>query len=150
MVENDLISVNILNEPLLSVMIELASQVGAKLYFMYSAGEKKVSASFDGLTLENALKTLLKGENYAVVYSGQINQSERTEYRSVESIYVFFSDSARFNSEPESGHRETEITRPRYMPNFQQEISLPDAVMSDLPAEQKEERLPVSAVESMD
>jgi hypothetical protein len=27
---------------------------------------------------------------------------------------------------------------------------LPDAVMSDLPAEQKEERLPVSAVESMD
>lgn len=64
----DLLSVNARQTPLGDVLAEVARRAGFELSAVLPLAGRRVSVSFDALSLEHALRRLLAGESFALVY----------------------------------------------------------------------------------
>lgn len=87
-IDKGMISAGIREMPLHEVMRKLASLTEVKIYVNPLVREKKVSVIFDDLNLESAIRRLLKGTNYALLYNRKIDGADKYVDGTSISIYI--------------------------------------------------------------
>jgi hypothetical protein len=62
-----LLTADITEVPLRTVLAKLAQEIGAKVYIADAVANEPVSVKFDGLPLEEGISQILKGKNYTLI-----------------------------------------------------------------------------------
>jgi hypothetical protein len=77
-VEGDRVTAKIEYYPLREVLNRLSQMTALEVTIPGAVGEKPVSVEFEGLSMEDGLQRILKGENYALTYadSGGLKESK--------------------------------------------------------------------------
>jgi hypothetical protein len=112
LIDKGLVSADIREAPLYRVMSELASLTGVYVYTNPQLREKKVSVIFDNLNLESAIRRLLKGTNYALLYDRKVDKADRYVDGNSISIYIVGSDSNLVFAKSVSNYEEEDMTFP--------------------------------------
>ncbi len=84
---NGLLKVSVENESLKDVMDDVSRKAGIKIIVNFST-EEEMTVSFDYLPLENGVRRLLKGYDYALMYCSEEEDSAKDPSRLM-TIYVF-------------------------------------------------------------
>ena len=87
------VSADVRDVPLATVMNKLASQAEVEFYTPSTVGKQKISLRFKKLPLEDALKRLLKGMNYAFIYHKRTNKNPGNNEKKLISVHVVSSGS---------------------------------------------------------
>ena len=104
-VKGTTVSGDIHDKPLVLVLQELATRVQAELYVSPAVENRKISASFTNHSIECALKSLLKGGNYALTYTATPPKTTAKLAYSLKRIYVLSFNLSQLNVS-ESGFSE--------------------------------------------
>ncbi|MDR4504887.1 MAG: hypothetical protein MRK01_08890 [Candidatus Scalindua sp.] len=81
-VEENLLTVKLSDMPLKNIFTEIADQTGIKFVFLVSL-EKTFHTGFSRLPLEKALKQLLRGYNYSIIFGSEKSKGGEEKIRKV-------------------------------------------------------------------
>jgi len=75
-VENGLLQVSVNNTPLIDLLEELADQTGIG-FEIYADADRKITAKYDNIPLEEGLKRILRPNNHIILYAGKNSPAKK-------------------------------------------------------------------------
>lgn len=88
-VDGSRLSVDAHNAPLGGVLSELASRASFSVFLKEQVAQEPVVAQFSNLPLEEGLRRLLQGKEYAIIHGGAVSSGRREGRRAIREVLVF-------------------------------------------------------------